>query len=59
MEVRSTISWIPCHDDQAVPKFNMTQEEDSIQKPNITFEEKDKYTDLHLVTFIHFKMGQG
>ena len=40
-------------------KSDMTQQEDSIQKLNITFEERDNYTDLHLVSSSHFKIGLG
>ena len=41
------------------PKLDMKQQQDSIQKMNITFEERDKYTDLHLVSLSHFKIGPG
>ena len=35
----------------------MKQQQDSIQRLNITSEERDKYTDLHLVSLSHFKIS--
>ena len=41
------------------PKLDMTQQEESVQKLNITFEGRDKYTELHSVSLSHFKIGLG